>query len=375
MSSSAADAASITTTVVCVLPASSSRSGVTTVVWGPFENFAVICRLKFAIASLACSIVTPGFSLATTCALCQPKFVRIHGGNDAGIQMSMSGAGQEEELLRHHADHFVRVVVHGERAAQNIRRPAEAALPQTVADEEHANALVVLLGREHATDSRAHAQHAPEIGRGLARPDLVGRTVAGQRRVLRLRRRDVAEDRVAAPPLQHFRGGGEVLRNAVAAQIVPDHDELVRGGVRQRTEQDGVEGAEHRGHAADAERQRGDGHGREPQIAADLAEAETDIARELLETRPAPRRADVFFHERRVAERPPRAPRSRFLRLEVEATLNLAFEVRLPRSPLSFQKPICQPSDRAVTRPMAPTSRCHFDSSTASCFRPAALSR
>jgi hypothetical protein len=96
MSRTTADAASRTMTVVCVLPASSSRTDVTTVVCGPLSFFAVISRLRFAIASRACAIVTPGFSRATTCALCQPKLVRIQGGNDAGIQTSTLGEGKKK---------------------------------------------------------------------------------------------------------------------------------------------------------------------------------------------------------------------------------------------------------------------------------------
>ena len=44
---------------------------------------------------LACSSVTPAFSRATICASCHVKFVRIQGGNEAGIQMSMSREGMK----------------------------------------------------------------------------------------------------------------------------------------------------------------------------------------------------------------------------------------------------------------------------------------
>ena len=55
ISSSAADAHSSTISAVCVLPASSSRSGVTITECGPRKSFAVTCRLNAAIDSLACS--------------------------------------------------------------------------------------------------------------------------------------------------------------------------------------------------------------------------------------------------------------------------------------------------------------------------------
>ena len=95
ISSSAADAHSNTISAVCVLPAISSRRGFTTTECGPRKSFAVTCRLKAAIDCLACSSVMPGLSRATICELCHPKFVRIQGGNEAGIQMSMSREGMK----------------------------------------------------------------------------------------------------------------------------------------------------------------------------------------------------------------------------------------------------------------------------------------
>ena len=64
-----------------------------------------------------------------------------------------------------------------------------------------------------------------------------------------------------------------------APVVVPDHDETVGVGVRQRADQHRVDGAEHRGVDADAERERGDGDGRERGIAPDLAQAVADVAR------------------------------------------------------------------------------------------------
>ncbi len=63
--------------------------------WGPRKSFAVTCRLKAAMDFLASSSVTPGLSRATICALCQVKLVRIQGGNDAGIQRSISRDGMK----------------------------------------------------------------------------------------------------------------------------------------------------------------------------------------------------------------------------------------------------------------------------------------
>ena len=63
-------------------------------------------------------------------------------------------------------------------------------------------------------------------------------------------------------------------------------------GIGQRTNQHGIDGAEHRGVDADAERQRGDGDGGERRIAADLAQSVADIARELLPDAASPTRRE-----------------------------------------------------------------------------------
>ena len=65
-----------------------------------------------------------------------------------------------------------------------------------------------------------------------------------------------------------------------------------------------IDGAKHRGVDADAERQRCDCDGRERRIAANLAQFVADIAGELLQARPAPRRANVFLDSHRIAESP-----------------------------------------------------------------------
>ena len=163
--------------------------------------------------------------------------------------------GHEVELARHDADHLVRVVVHGDRPAHYIGRPAIAPLPQSVADDDDPHAFLVFCFREHPPDQRIHAQYAPKIRGRLTRWDLFRLRIAGERGVSRLGGRDVGENRVEAPPLQPFGGRGKALREALAVQVVPDHDETVRAGVRQGTNQYRVEGAEHRRNSANAERQ------------------------------------------------------------------------------------------------------------------------
>ena len=91
-------------------------------------------------------------------------------------------------------------------------------------------------------------------------------------------------------------------RYALGVQVAPDHDEMVRAGVRERTNQYRVEGAEHRRNSANAERQSCDCDGGEHGIAADLAQSVAGIARELLHSRPAPCCASVLLHQGAVTQ-------------------------------------------------------------------------
>ena len=66
-------------------------------------------------------------------------------------------------------------------------------------------------------------------------------------------------------------------RDVGLAHVVPDHHETVRVGVGQRADQHRVEGAEHRGNPADAERERRDRDRRERRIASDLPQSVADV--------------------------------------------------------------------------------------------------
>lgn len=76
------------------------------------------------------------------------------------------------------------------------------------------------------------------------------------------------------------------FRETDVAQVVPDHDETAGVVVRQRANQDRIDGAEHGRIRADPERQRGDGDARERRIAAHLPQGVADIACELLQVGP-----------------------------------------------------------------------------------------
>jgi hypothetical protein len=102
--------------------------------------------------------------------------------------------GHEVEVPRHDADHFVGLVVERDLAADEVRRTAEAALPQFVADHNDAHALVVLVLGEDTPKHWLHTKHAPESPCDLPRGNLFGFAVARERRVGRLSGREIGED-------------------------------------------------------------------------------------------------------------------------------------------------------------------------------------
>ena len=94
--------------------------------------------------------------------------------------------GHEVEVPRHDADHFVGLVVERNPASDDVGCAAEAALPQSVADDDDAHALVVLVLGEGPTEHGLHAEHAPERPGDLPRGNLFGFAFAGECRVGRL---------------------------------------------------------------------------------------------------------------------------------------------------------------------------------------------
>ena len=173
ISSSAADAHSSRISAVRVLPAISSRRGVTITECGPREvlrrhlqtqRLHGLPRVLQRDAGLE-----PRDDLRVV-----PGEVRPHPRRERRRHPDVDVArGHEVEVPRHDADHFVGLVVQRDLASDDVGRAAEAALPQPVADHDDAHALVVLVLGEDAPEQRLHAEHAPEVPRDLPRREPV----------------------------------------------------------------------------------------------------------------------------------------------------------------------------------------------------------
>ena len=123
-----------------------------------------------------------------------------------------------------------------------------------MADHNNAHALVVLVLGEDASKHRLHTKHAPEGPTYLSRWNLLGFAVARQCRIARLASREVGEYGIETASLDPLRGCGIVLRQDVGlAHKVPDHDEPVCIGVRERADEHRITDAEYGGNAPDAE--------------------------------------------------------------------------------------------------------------------------
>jgi len=188
------------------------------------------------------------------------------------------GRLKEPERRRHHADDDDGTAVELERPAEHVRRAAEAALPQIVADDrDRGRAGLVIVGAERAAERRRHAQRVEHVRAqhlgvepdGLAAARQNHRQVPEGADASHLRRLfaqvGIVQDRQ--------RDGVGKIRRALAQ----DHDPAGIGE-RQRTQQHGVDDGEDRRRRADAERQRHDGDGGEAGLATERPRGETQLS-------------------------------------------------------------------------------------------------
>ena len=135
---------------------------------------------------------------------------------------------------------------------------------------------------EDAADERLDVEDGPEVRGDLACRNFFGLAVARQGGVAGFRCRDIGEHCVLPPPLGPFGGRGEEVVRVSLPHVVPDHHEPAGVGIGQRTNENGIDGAEHRRVGADAQRQSRDGDGRERRVPSHLSQSVPDVAPELV---------------------------------------------------------------------------------------------
>src|SRR5215831_18694603 len=104
--------------------------------------------------------------------------------------------------------------------------------------------------------------------------------------------------------LQRFGRRGHEPRTVLVAHVKPDHHKAARIGIRQRTNQHRIDGAEHRGNPADPERECRDRDGRKSTVAPHLSCSVAHVTCELFEPRPAPLSANILLYQSGVAKDP-----------------------------------------------------------------------
>ena len=164
---------------------------------------------------------------------------------------------RELEGGRQHPDHFVRLTVQRQRAADGVGAAAVAAHPRAVRQQcLAARARRVVGGGEEGADERLRAEHCQQVRGDADRPYPLRLAVAGEVRVGadRDRHRLEAADRVL--DVEVLRRREPVFGDAEPGRRVPEDELTVRVLVRQRPQQEGAGDAEDRGVGADADCQR-----------------------------------------------------------------------------------------------------------------------
>ena len=212
---------------------------------------------------------------------------------DGNEELDGFGRGQREirrerKASGHDAHDPVADAVELDRLREDAGIAAEAALPQSVAEDRHGGtARQVLLLREPAADHGPRAQNVEEVGRALADadPDRLTAT-AGQVGGPEVESGDALETPDAAPVVEEL--GIRHPRLVEVLPAAPDHDPPLGLPVGQRREQDRADDREDGGRRAHAERQGQHGGRREARRPAHPPQGIPDVLEKVLHEVPPP---------------------------------------------------------------------------------------
>ena len=186
----------------------------------------------------------------------------------AGISMS----------ARQHAGHLVRLAVHADVAPHDRPVGAEVGRPHAVGEDRELVGAGLGVGvRETTADERLAAQGGEERRRDRQPAQLLGLPVRGQVHGAEGEERRVLDRGRLALAIEIVRNRDARLRQPHQRIAVPDEDETIGGGVRQRPQQNLIQQAENGGVGADAQRQRQHGDEGEDGLLAQRPQRVPDV--------------------------------------------------------------------------------------------------
>ena len=194
---------------------------------------------------------------------------RPEPGGDPGVgdPFGLVGAGQgdveggERPSFERCLAPFERRAVEIDGLPQDVRAPAEAALPEAMAEDCHVGVPAVFLGAEDPAGQRLLEEDRPEPGGDRGGGDPFGLVGAGQGDVEGGERPQALEGLALLEQVLDFRGGQLAALAAIGGQ--PDPHQAIGLLEGQRSQHHGVEEAEDHRVDADPESQGGDDQQRE----------------------------------------------------------------------------------------------------------------
>ncbi len=167
------------------------------------------------------------------------------------------------EIRSEHADHGVRLAVHGKDSADDARVRSEAALP--IAVGEHGDRVARLTGalgrRKAASENGARAEHREEIRGHAQADDLLGlAALTGDRAGTDLEQRHLFEGLTLLLPVEEIRRRRPFALDPVFQIRLPYQHQAIGVRIWQRPEHHRVDDAEDGSVRSDAQRQDQQGH-------------------------------------------------------------------------------------------------------------------
>ncbi len=185
------------------------------------------------------------------------------------------------ELGRHDADELVPVAVDFQLSSDDVGCAAKASLPQRVADDDDfCNARVIVVGIEHSTQLRAHAEQR-KIRRAHEQDlDTLRFIDLGEVRIYRVDARDRFEElRSVAIVVQLRRGHADVVGPG-CDEVSRHSHETVGLRKRQGPEDDAIDDGKHRRVRADAQGESRHGHSGEPRMFTERSPREPHVLKQ-----------------------------------------------------------------------------------------------